>query len=155
MVELDSEKPGVESLQPMNTRGAAIKMVVQVPQVSPISPFPVTADIISDDQSTKPQTEHHLKQPPPQKLRPIRCNGRSLPENSYHVPPVGGGLDGTLISCYGVTSPELGFLTQLPNQNQKLSGFNEKSDEISGAFPVNDGGGGVGFSANNCSGRDL
>lgn len=116
-----------------------------------LSPFPVTADIISDDQPTKPQTEHHLKQPPPQKLRPIRCNGRSLPEYSYHTPPASGGLDGTLISCYGVTSPELGFLTQLPSQNQKLSGLNGKPDEISGAFPVNGGD----FGANNCSVLDT
>ncbi|KAM7509052.1 hypothetical protein LguiA_019505 [Lonicera macranthoides] len=33
MVELDSEKPGVESLQLTYTRGAAIKVVVQVPRV--------------------------------------------------------------------------------------------------------------------------
>ncbi|KAM7464585.1 hypothetical protein LguiA_032706 [Lonicera macranthoides] len=33
MVELDLEKPGVESLQPTYTRGTAIKVVVQVPRV--------------------------------------------------------------------------------------------------------------------------
>ncbi|KAM7478132.1 hypothetical protein LguiA_026345 [Lonicera macranthoides] len=33
MVELDSEKPGVELLQPTYTRGAAVKVVGQVPQV--------------------------------------------------------------------------------------------------------------------------
>ncbi|KAM7527442.1 hypothetical protein LguiB_030852 [Lonicera macranthoides] len=33
MVELDSEKPVVESLQPTYTQGAAVKVVLQVPRV--------------------------------------------------------------------------------------------------------------------------
>ncbi|KAM7517619.1 hypothetical protein LguiB_016581 [Lonicera macranthoides] len=33
IVELDSEKPGVESLQPTYTRGVAIKVIVQIPRV--------------------------------------------------------------------------------------------------------------------------
>ncbi|KAI8001727.1 Trihelix transcription factor GT-2 [Camellia lanceoleosa] len=76
-----------------------------------LTPFPEASHILYDDGTAEipppPETEHH-SQPPPQKLRPIRCHGRTLPEYSY---PTVAERSGGLLSC----DAELGFLTQLLN----------------------------------------
>uniref|UniRef100_A0A5B6YKT3 Putative trihelix transcription factor GT-2 n=1 Tax=Davidia involucrata TaxID=16924 RepID=A0A5B6YKT3_DAVIN len=75
-----------------------------------LTPFPeTTTDILYDDQTAEihpPEIEQH-SQLPPQKLRPIRCNGRNLPEYSDPTAPENGGLDGTPLTCHAVASAEL------------------------------------------------
>ncbi|CAK9156802.1 unnamed protein product [Ilex paraguariensis] len=69
----------------------------------------------------------------PQKLRPIRCNGRNVTE---YFEDLNGGLDGALMSCDGVVSSyELGFLTQL--SSPKLCVGNGVPEACGGVLPGN------------------
>eukprot|EP00261_Vitis_vinifera_P017657 XP_010647428.1 PREDICTED: trihelix transcription factor GTL1-like [Vitis vinifera] len=81
-----------------------------------IAPFPVAADLIYDEQAAvirSPEIEHR-QQLPPQKLRPIRCNGKapaeqhSDPQSCELIPEIED-ISGNLLS---VASPEVGFLSQ-------------------------------------------
>ncbi|KAK2997178.1 hypothetical protein RJ639_026320 [Escallonia herrerae] len=67
-------------------------------------PTTLTDDTPSDDRIPPPAPERQSL-PPPQKLRPIRCNGR-------------GPADGLDAGLSGAASAELGFLTQLSSQKQ-------------------------------------
>ncbi|KAK3039812.1 hypothetical protein RJ639_027125 [Escallonia herrerae] len=67
-------------------------------------PTTLTGDTPSDDRIPSPAAERQSL-PPPQKLRPIRCNGR-------------GPADGLDAGLSGAASAELGFLTQLSAQKQ-------------------------------------
>ena len=81
-----------------------------------IAPFPVPADLIYDEQAAtirSPEIEHR-QQVPPQKLRPIRCNGKAPAEQHSDPPscellPEIEDITGNLLS---VASPEVGFLSQ-------------------------------------------
>ncbi|KAA8537267.1 hypothetical protein F0562_027046 [Nyssa sinensis] len=117
-----------------------------------LKPFPETADILYDDRTAEihsPVIEPH-SQLPPQKLRPIRFSGRNLPDFSDATGPENGGVDGTLLSCHAVASPDLGFLSQL--STQKLSVVTGGPKEL-GEAPADTGcgassenaGGGVGI----------
>ncbi|KAF7803870.1 trihelix transcription factor GTL1-like [Senna tora] len=69
-----------------------------------VTPFPDTSDFLCAQQITlihpsEVITDHH-RPPPPQKLRPIRCNGRSS--------PVGGLSEDSRLA---VTSTDVGFLS--------------------------------------------
>ncbi|RVW33647.1 Trihelix transcription factor GT-2 [Vitis vinifera] len=81
-----------------------------------IAPFPMAADLIYDEQAAvirSPEIEHR-QQLPPQKLRPIRCNGKapaeqhSDPQSCELIPEIED-ISGNLLS---VASPEVGFLSQ-------------------------------------------
>ncbi|KAK2968864.1 hypothetical protein RJ640_008033 [Escallonia rubra] len=67
-------------------------------------PTTLTGDAPSDDRIPPPAAERQSLRPP-QKLRPIRCNGR-------------GPADGLDAGLSGAASAELGFLTQLSSQKQ-------------------------------------
>ncbi|PSR98384.1 Trihelix transcription factor GT-2 like [Actinidia chinensis var. chinensis] len=76
-----------------------------------LTPFPDAVNMLYDDRTAEippPETQHRSQQLPPQKLRPIRCNGRIFPEHSD--PPVEetAGFYGRMLGC----NDELGFLTR-------------------------------------------
>ncbi|PSS04654.1 Trihelix transcription factor GT-2 like [Actinidia chinensis var. chinensis] len=72
-----------------------------------LTPFPDAVNMLYDDLTAeiRPPEIEHRSQLPPQKLRPIRCNGRNLPEPSVEKTS---GFDGRMLGCNG----ELGFLTR-------------------------------------------
>ncbi|XAR53881.1 hypothetical protein NMG60_11022594 [Bertholletia excelsa] len=109
-----------------------------------ITPFPEAAGVHSVDlkpeirQDEENERHSHL---PRQKLRPIRCNGRTLPEYSDNTVARNTGLEGALLSYHG----ELGFLAQLsPRQLSLVNGgtgdcANTPPDVGSGSLPENGG----------------
>ncbi|XP_052202237.1 trihelix transcription factor GTL1 [Diospyros lotus] len=91
-----------------------------------LTPFPEPADMLYDDRMAEicpPEIDHHRSQLPPQKLRPIRCNGRTFPEYSDPVMSERRGAGEASLSCHG----KLGFLAQLsPEKLLLVNGVREK-----------------------------
>lgn len=104
-----------------------------------IAPFPVAADILFDDQAAvihSLEIEH--RQPlPPQKLRPIRCNGK-VPAEQQSDPPSCellqeiDDISGNLVSA---ASPVVGFMSR------GMCLLNEASKEFSDSAVKVDRGG--------------
>ncbi|KAL6967955.1 hypothetical protein U1Q18_033758, partial [Sarracenia purpurea var. burkii] len=94
-----------------------------------LTPFPESADILCNDRTAeiRPPEIEHRSIPPLQKLRPIRCNGRPLPDFTDSSMAETAGLEETLLGCHG----ELGFLSQF--SPQKLGLVNEGSEECTNA----------------------
>lgn len=74
-----------------------------------LTPFPDAAATLYPNPAAeiRPPEMEYQSQQPPQKLRPIRCNGRTLPE--YYSDRTGNNLEGTVLGCGG----DLAFLNQL------------------------------------------
>ncbi|XP_059663563.1 trihelix transcription factor GTL1 [Cornus florida] len=113
-----------------------------------LTPFPETSDILYGDRTCEihpPEIEQHHSQLPPQKLRPIRCNGRNLPEYSDPTAMGAGGVDGALMNYHGVASSELGFLTQLSAQTMDVvsGGPRENNSSQANILLFRNGGPGV------------